>query len=153
MSIQTDLQAVTNEIAAARLAHMEAEVGRLVDRRRVNEAETALATARIALMARNDAGPNDTARRAYAERETVNEREALALRERLLTDSEINVVATAATLRIAEDRRRYLETMVTLTVTRAAADALHIAYADNGDRDPIGVLPTLNDDDETEMPF
>lgn len=81
MSIQTDLQAVTNEIAAARLAHMEAEVARLVD------------------------------------------------------------------------RRRYLETMVTLTVNRAANDALHIAYADNGDRDPIGVLPTLNGDDETELPF
>lgn len=153
MSIQTDLKQVTEDLAFARVAHMKAEVARHVSRRLVIEAEATLTTARVMLMSRADAGTNDAARRAYAERETVTERERLAIYQSELHDAEIAVIETAATLRIAEDRRRYLETMVTLTVTRAAADALHIAYADNGDRDPIGVLPTLNGDGDEHLPF
>lgn len=153
MSIQTDLQTVTAELSNARRAVADLEALRLLRRRGLSEVEADLSTARIMLMARSDAGTNDAARRAYAERETTAERAAVRDTNRVLVEAEIDLLQAQTRLRIIEDRRRYLEALVTLTTSRPAEIAIHASHADNGDRDPIGVLPTLNDDDETEMPF
>lgn len=149
MPVQEDLKAVTEDLSIARLAHMEAEVALLVQRRRVNDAETALQTARIALMSRAEAGTNEVARRAYAERETAADREGIIEIENELVEIEQALITAQAILDSALDQRRYLETIVTLAVNRAANDTLHAAYADNGDRDSI--LPTFDGDDN--LPF
>lgn len=145
MDIRTDLQTVTEEIAAARTALAEAEAGRLMARHNVNQAESNLTAARVALMARTDAGGNDHQRRAYADRETAAEREYLTAAESDLTDAELDVIEAAAALRIAEDRRRYLETMVALTTGRATELAIHASYAVNGNGQPSSVQPAADE--------
>ncbi|WP_157913253.1 hypothetical protein [Candidatus Promineifilum breve] len=82
-------------------------------------------------MASPEAGGNDTQRRAYAEEQTGRDRLILSDAQDKLVNSEIYVIQTAATLRIAEDRRRYHETVLRLTVN-SAVESLRLAYADDG---------------------
>ena len=144
MNIRNELKQVTNEIAAARENLAMTEATRLLRRRNVTQVEAALNTARIALMSRTEAGSNDAQRRAYAERETAPEREHLERLESNLLDSELEIISFAAHLRILEDRRRYLETIVRIMVSDAA-DLLQFAYADS--EAPAAVI------DENAPPF
>lgn len=152
MDIRTDLHQVTVEIANARRIVADLEALRLLRRRRLSDHEAALATARIMLMSRDDAGTNDTQRRAYAELETAAERKAVTQARRELVEVEVDLTYATSRLRIAEDHRRYLETLVTLDAGRGAAESLHAAYADNGNGDGLGVLPT-SDGDDGNLPF
>lgn len=149
MSIQTDLQAVTIAIQSARndVAHWLRR--RLRVRLYLAQAQAEVATATRVLMARSEAGTNEVARRAYAERETAADREGIIEIENELVEIEQALITAQAILDSALDQRRYLETIVTLAVNRAANDTLHAAYADNGDRDSI--LPTFDGDDN--LPF
>lgn len=131
MSIQSDLRTATAEIIAARTALAEVEKARVMQRHELAQAEARLAVARVTLMARSDAGTNDTARRAYAERELVNDRDDVERMGYELAYTEIAVIEAAAALRSAEDHRRYLENVIQLTIN-GAADMLQAAYADNG---------------------
>ena len=60
MNIYTELESVTADIINARRALADLEAARYLYKWRVAEADAALSTARIALMARSDAGTNDT---------------------------------------------------------------------------------------------
>lgn len=131
MHIRHELKQVMVEITEARRAVADLEALRLSRRRRLNELEDALSTARIALMSRVDAGTNDAQRRAYAERETAADREIIIEANRALTDVEIDLVHAQTTLRNAEDHRRYLETIVSIVVNDAA-DLLKFTYGGNG---------------------
>mgnify|MGYP003621892073 CR=1 FL=1 len=141
MSIQSDLQAVTSEIITARTALAEAEKARVMQRHELTQAEARLSAARVALMARSDAGTNDTARRAYAERELAGDRDEIERLGYSLAYAEIAVIDAATDLRCAEDHRRYLETVVQLTTSHATELAIHASYADKGDG--VGVVPSL----------
>lgn len=79
-------------------------------------AKTALDTATATLMARSDAGPNDTARRAFAIYETAAERQAVRDNDDRLTEAEAAVLDATTQLRIAEDERRYLELVAQLII-------------------------------------
>jgi len=151
MSIQTDLQAATIAIQSARLDVAHWQRRRLRVRLYLTQAQAEVATATRVLMARSEAGTNEVARRAYAERETAADREGIIEIENELADIELSLITAQSILDSALDQRRYLETMVTLATSRVAADSFHVAYADNGDGDSIGVLPTY--DGEEERPF
>ena len=130
MHIKTELNQVMESVIATRIALADAEVSRLYTRRAVTEAEAALSVARVTLMSRSDAGSNDAQRRAYAERETTPEREHLERMEARALSAEADVINAAAALRIAEDRRRYLETVIRVMVSDAA-DLLSHVYNDS----------------------
>lgn len=136
MTLQSDFREVTDRIRDARRDLSIVEVQRLNARHDLAKRAEELEVARRVLMARADAGTNETARRAYADRETVRERERLAWAEAELTTRENQVVGATTTLRIAEDERRYLELVARLAIARVGdADGLDEPgnEAENGD--------------------
>lgn len=137
MHFRTELAEVTENVITARTSLAEAEIARLYARRAVVEADAALSTARVTLMSRSDAGTNDAQRRAYAERETAPEREHLERMEARALSADADAINAAAALRIAEDRRRLLETVVRIAVSEVA-DLLQHYYKDDapGDNAP-----------------
>ena len=130
MHIRDELKKVMEDVVAARTVLAEAEVARLYARRAVTEAEAALATARVSLMSRSDAGTNDAQRRAYAERETAPEREHLERMEARALAAEAEAITAAAALRIAEDKRRHLETVIRILVSDMA-ELLQYAFGES----------------------
>ena len=152
MEIQTELKTVTAEIAARRSALAEVEKARVMQRHELTQAEARLAAARVVLMARSDAGTNDAARRAYAERELVDDRDEIERLGYNLAYTEIAVIENTAELRIAEDRRRYLETVVRLMVDRAA-DLLQYTYGGNSDSQPSSVQPATDENGTDRVSF
>lgn len=137
MNFRDELEQVMENVIVARTHLAETEIGRLYTRRAVVEAEAALSTARITLMSRADAGTNDAQRRAYAERETAPEREHLERMEARALSTEADAINAAAALRIAEDRRRLLETVVRIAINDVA-ELLQHYYKDDapGDNAP-----------------
>lgn len=134
MTLQTDLIETTDTIHHARgnVAHYE--------RRQAKPAyylerdEAAIAVAQRALMTRHDAGPNETARRAYAERETAADRERIAETAAELLDVECALISMKAELAQATDRRRLLETLAQLTIAGVGVQTAPVALAyANGD--------------------
>lgn len=130
MHIKDELHAVTVEISEARRTVADLQALCLLRRRRLSDLEAGLATARIALMSRSEAGSNDTQRRAYAERETAEDRELVIAANRAVVEAEVDLVQAQATLAIATDRRRYLESIIRLMVEHAT-DLIRAAYADD----------------------
>lgn len=130
MSIQTDLQAATIAIQSARndVAHWQRR--RLRVRLYLTQAQAEVATATRVLMARSEAGTNEVARRAYAERETAADREGIIEIENELADIELSLITAQAILDTALDRRRYLESIIRLMVEHAT-DLIQAAYADD----------------------
>ena len=129
------LDAATTVIINARddVAHYEVRQAQLAHY--YNSAEADLAVAHRALMARSDAGSNDNARRASADRETVAERDRLARIADELLDVEAALIRAKAILAQATDRRRLLETLVSLAATGPHAPAP--AYYTGPDGDPF----------------
>ena len=134
MNFRDELEQVTENVITARTSLAEAEIARLYARRAVVEADAALSTARVTLMSRSDAGTNDAQRRAYAERETTPEREHLERMEARALSADADAINAAAALRIAEDRRRLLETVVRIAVSEVA-DLLQHYYKDDAPSD------------------
>lgn len=130
MSIQTDLQAATIAIQSARndVAHWQRR--RLRVRLYLTQAQAEVATATRVLMARSEAGTNEVARRAYAERETAADREGIIEIENELADIEMSLITAQAILDTALDQRRYLESIIRLMVEHAT-DLIQAAYADD----------------------
>ncbi len=132
MSIQTDLINATDAIIAARgnVAHYEVRQAQLT--RYYNRDEADLAVAHRALMARSDAGSNDAARRAYADRETAADRERLVEDAAELLSVETTLINMKCDLAQAVDRRRLLETLAQLTI--AGVGEAEAAENGNGER-------------------
>ncbi len=127
MTIQDDLRQNTIDIAEARndVAYYQREVATL--RHTQTEADALLAIAVRRHMA--DSGlTNETARRAYAERETDDQRAEVSEIAYDLLTAEKNLITAQTALAIALDKRRVLEATVRLMVD-TAADWLQTAYA------------------------
>lgn len=112
------LEQVTDMIISFRGRLADAEI-RLIQRKRaVIVIEARIAADRVAYMASPEAGKNETERRAYADAQTSVDRFKLSEAQDALTIAEIEVLQTTAELRIAEDRRRCLETIIRLNERR-----------------------------------
>lgn len=133
-NMQDALEAATDDIITARQELARLEMERLYDRQNVTIAEADLAMARLALMASPEAGKNETERRAYADAQTSEYRAALATAENELLDTERGIIDATARLRIAEDRRRYLETIIRLNERRDRNDLERIVDEPNSIR-------------------
>lgn len=131
MNIQQDLYVAMIQVTDARRRLADLEMHRLVLRRQVTIADAELATARIAAMADPAAGCNDAQRRAWADKETAVEQSYLLDCQSSLTDAEIDIADAVAIMRIAEDKRRYLETVVKLMEIGRTDDMMQLAHADN----------------------
>ena len=77
MTLQSELNHVTDLVISRRRELAEAELRRLAAKRAADLAAEELETARRQLMTRAEAGSNDNQRRAYAERESRRERRRL----------------------------------------------------------------------------
>ena len=136
MTIQSDLRDVTDRIIIHRFDVARAENAVLAARHTRFVAEADLAVSRAALMASPDAGSNEAQRRAYADRETTDEREnVLDLRVALVRAEQDAAIAAAALAR-EEDDRRYLELIACMTIA-GAADTDRPAYYTGPDDDPF----------------
>lgn len=153
MTIQTDLRTVTNRIQTAREALLAAETRRILAKRDVAQSETALDVARRSLMARSDAGPNDTARRAYAERETGPERDRLERAQQWQMDADIDALEATTALKAAEDERRYLENLIALAIHDVTEQReLEVAYGTFGNLTAAD-QPAGDTGDDIRLPF
>ena len=136
MTIQTELRTVTDRIQSARHYLARCENAVLAARHNLTVAESDLDIERRALMARSDAGTNDIARRAYAERETAADRERADELAAELLDTECLLIQFKVSLATLADERRYLETIAKLAM----------AHLDN-----LGVIDDSDyDDDQRE---
>lgn len=129
------LRAVTDAIIAARgnVAHYEMRQAQLAHY--YNRDDTALSVAHRALMSRSDAGSNDAQRRAFADRETAADRDGLAEIAAELLDVEGHLIRAKTVLAQAIDRRRLLETLLSLMVTGPISPV--VAYYTGPDGDPF----------------
>lgn len=117
-----ELENVTNDIVQKRSLLITDERVRLKARNEVDAAATELARQKIyAMAASEDAGKNAASRKADAEIQTIPERVKLEEAEARLLDAELHIIEHTGDLRIAEDRRRYLETVVRLMTAEGAA--------------------------------
>lgn len=108
------LDAATTVIIDARddLAYFEVAYAKAAHA--YNEDAAELAIGQRILMARSDAGTNDAARRAYADRESIAARDALARLGDELLAAEISVIRAKKELAKALDNRRLLEAIMRL---------------------------------------
>ncbi len=134
MTIQTDLRNVTDSIIAARKTLADREFTRMAFARNARQAKAALDVAMVTSMARSEAGPNETTRRAFATYETTAERRAVKAADDALTEAEAAVLDATVTLRSLEDERRYLETIVRLAI----ANLDNLTVIDDSDYDDGG---------------
>ena len=134
--IEADLRAATEAIiyARGRVAHYEIRQAKLAYH--YNRDEAALAVAHRALMSRSDAGSNEAQRRAFADRETAADRDRLADTAAELLDVEAALINIKCELAQAIDRRRLLETLLSLMATAPSA-APAPAYYTGPDSDPF----------------
>lgn len=138
MTLITDLRQVTDRIIVHRFDVARAENAVRVARHNLLVAESDLAVSRAALMANPDAGTNDNARRAYADRETTDERENVIDLRAALVRAEQDA-ALAAALGREEDDRRYLELVARMTIAGAVETGPipTLAYYTGPDGDPF----------------
>lgn len=128
MTLQAEFRDITDRIKSARRALAEAEDARLRAKRDADVAAEDLEIARRALMARSDAGTNDTVRRAYADRETIRERGRAEDAALELLEAERRVIVATSDLRCVEDERRFLELVARLTIATVADDETALAF-------------------------
>lgn len=117
----SELEEATNEIIKFRSWLMTDEKVRLTAKHEADDAAAVLARYKTYAMASEDAGKNDATRKAHAEVQTTPERVRLEEAEAKLLDAELHVIEHTAELRMAEDRRRYLETVARLMTAEVVA--------------------------------
>lgn len=130
MTLQSELNHVTDLVISRRRDLAEAEIRRLAAKRAADLAAEELETARRQLMTRAEAGSNDTQRRAYAERESRRERDHADRKVDDLLAVEAAVIRATVELRMAEDERRYLEFVARLAIAGVNDEATD----DSGER-------------------